>query len=68
MLSASAATCIDDITSAPFAQFLDFTDEIDPEFKTHDEDGAWPSTIDDFVAWAREEIEAGRGPDAMDES
>jgi len=35
--------------------FLEFTREIDPDFKSHDFDAAWPSVIDDFVTWAQEQ-------------
>lgn len=42
--------------------FLEFTADIDQHFSNHDEMGAWPSVIDDFVAYAKEETEAGRGP------
>lgn len=44
--------------------FLDFTDEIDANFKTHDFDAAWPSQIDEFVEWAQ----ARHTGEAMDES
>ncbi|WFD30400.1 Scaffold-type E3 ligase [Malassezia sp. CBS 17886] len=34
-------------------QFLEFMREIDPAFANHDFDAAWPSVIDEFVAWVR---------------
>ncbi|KDN43900.1 defective in cullin neddylation protein 1 [Tilletiaria anomala UBC 951] len=55
------------VSKDTWALFLEFTKEIDQDFKNHDEDGAWPSVIDDFVYWARDEIAAGRGPNAMEE-
>ena len=46
--------------------FLDFTKEIDSDFQNHDFDAAWPSQIDDFVEWARNQ--PANAGDAMDES
>lgn len=43
------------ITKDTWMQFLDFTNEIDADFATHDFDAAWPSVIDDFVEWARKQ-------------
>ncbi|KAJ9106824.1 hypothetical protein QFC19_002952 [Naganishia cerealis] len=34
--------------------FIDFLRSIDKDFKEHDEEAAWPSTIDAFVEYARE--------------
>ncbi|PWN46762.1 defective in cullin neddylation protein 1, partial [Violaceomyces palustris] len=42
------------VSKDTWTQFLDFTREIDQDFKNHDFDAAWPSVIDDFVEWARE--------------
>ncbi|KAG6335813.1 hypothetical protein ID866_3271 [Astraeus odoratus] len=36
-----------------FALLADFIRTIDAKFKKHDETAAWPSTIDEFVEWAR---------------
>ncbi|KAG2143947.1 Cullin binding-domain-containing protein [Suillus cothurnatus] len=33
-------------------KLFDFIRSIDSQFLTHDAEAAWPSTIDDFVAWA----------------
>lgn len=43
------------VTRDTWTQFLEFTREIDPAFERHDFDAAWPSVIDDFVAWARKQ-------------
>ncbi|KAJ9113641.1 hypothetical protein QFC22_005949 [Naganishia vaughanmartiniae] len=34
--------------------FIDFLRGVDKDFKEHDEEAAWPSTIDAFVEYARE--------------
>ncbi|WFD05676.1 nucleolar complex protein 14 [Malassezia vespertilionis] len=41
------------ISKDTWTQFLEFTREVDPAFQEHDFDAAWPSIIDEFVAWAR---------------
>ena len=41
------------ITRDTWTQFLEFTHEKDA-ITTHDFEAAWPSLIDDYVAWARE--------------
>lgn len=41
------------ITRDTWTQFLEFTHEEDA-VRAHDFDAAWPSLIDDYVAWARE--------------
>ncbi|KAG8700126.1 Scaffold-type E3 ligase [Ceratobasidium sp. 394] len=38
----------------------DFIKTIDDKFENHDLEAAWPSTIDDFVDWAKEKIQAGQ--------
>lgn len=38
----------------------DFIKTIDDKFEEHDLEAAWPSTIDDFVDWAKEKIQAGQ--------
>ena len=43
------------ISKDTWTQFLEFTQEIDPHFATHDFDAAWPSLIDEFVEWARKQ-------------
>ncbi|KAH8112152.1 DUF298-domain-containing protein [Phellopilus nigrolimitatus] len=42
------------ISKDTWMMFLDFVRAIDANFEKYDETAAWPSTIDDFVAWARE--------------
>lgn len=57
------------ISKDTWTLFLDFTKEIDASFSNHDVDAAWPSQIDEFVEWAKEQpAEAGLQADAMDES
>jgi DCN1-like protein 1/2 len=41
------------ISKDTWAMFLAFLRSIDAKFETYDIYGAWPSTIDDFVEWAR---------------
>ncbi|KAN0060902.1 Scaffold-type E3 ligase [Thecaphora frezii] len=54
------------VSKDTWTQFLDFTKEIDPDFTNHDFDAAWPSVIDDFVEWAKEN--KGGSKDGMDTS
>ncbi|EJD04875.1 DUF298-domain-containing protein [Fomitiporia mediterranea MF3/22] len=42
------------ISKDTWSMFLDFIQAIDSKFEKYDETAAWPSTIDDFVGWARE--------------
>ncbi|KAJ7493495.1 Cullin binding-domain-containing protein [Mycena latifolia] len=49
------------VSKDTWVMFLDFARTIDAQFKTYDAEGAWPSTIDDFVEWARERIAAQGG-------
>ncbi|KAM6492981.1 defective in Cullin neddylation protein 1 [Amanita muscaria] len=36
--------------------FLEFVRSIDSKFQNYDEEGAWPSTVDDFVEYARKRL------------
>ncbi|KAL5525275.1 DCN1 [Sanghuangporus sanghuang] len=42
------------VSKDTWQMFLEFVRVIDAKFEKYDETAAWPSTIDDFVAWARE--------------
>lgn len=44
------------VSKDTWSQFLEFTQEIDPSFASHDFDAAWPSVIDEFVEWARKQL------------
>jgi DCN1-like protein 1/2 len=46
------------ISKDTWAMFLIFLRTIDAMFETYDMEAAWPSTIDDFVEWARERLKA----------
>ncbi|SAM77774.1 related to DCN1-scaffold-type E3 ligase [Ustilago bromivora] len=52
------------VSKDTWVQFLDFTKEINQDFSNHDFDAAWPSVIDDFVMWAKENLPS----DGMDTS
>ncbi|KAG1856739.1 defective in Cullin neddylation protein 1 [Suillus subluteus] len=41
------------VSKDTWMMLFDFIRSIDSQFLTHDAEAAWPSTIDDFVAWAR---------------
>jgi len=41
------------VSKDTWMMLFDFIHSIDSKFLTHDAEAAWPSTIDDFVAWAR---------------
>ncbi|KAK4685586.1 hypothetical protein P7C73_g4561, partial [Tremellales sp. Uapishka_1] len=43
------------ISKDTWSLFIDFVRSIDSDFKEYDEEAAWPSTIDDFVEYARKE-------------
>ncbi|OWZ78094.1 defective in Cullin neddylation protein 1 [Cryptococcus neoformans Bt85] len=42
------------VSKDTWALLVDFARGIDKDFKEYDEDGAWPSMIDDFVEYVRE--------------
>ncbi|KIR60386.1 defective in Cullin neddylation protein 1 [Cryptococcus bacillisporus CA1873] len=42
------------VSKDTWALLVDFARSIDKDFKEYDEDGAWPSMIDDFVEYVRE--------------
>jgi len=44
------------VSKDTWVMFLDFIQSIDAEFSTYDTDDAWPSTIDDFVDYAKKRI------------
>jgi len=46
------------ISKDTWRMFLDFLRTIDTKFDTYDMEAAWPSTIDDFVEWARVRLRA----------
>ncbi|KAJ7703954.1 defective in Cullin neddylation protein 1 [Mycena rosella] len=46
------------VSKDTWVMFLDFARTIDARFATYDAEGAWPSTIDDFVEWARARVES----------
>jgi len=44
------------VSKDTWAMFLEFVRSIDSEFENYDMEEAWPSTIDDFVGWAKERL------------
>ncbi|KAG9217845.1 hypothetical protein PLEOSDRAFT_1067985 [Pleurotus ostreatus PC15] len=44
------------ISKDTWIMFLDFVRTIDSKFTKYDMEAAWPSTIDDFVEWAKQRI------------
>ncbi|KAJ7868529.1 defective in Cullin neddylation protein 1 [Mycena olivaceomarginata] len=48
------------VSKDTWIMFHDFIRTIDAQFKTYDLEAAWPSTIDDFVEYAKERVQAGR--------
>ncbi|KAG8717131.1 Scaffold-type E3 ligase [Ceratobasidium sp. 395] len=48
------------VSKDTWAMLPDFIKTIDDKFENHDLEAAWPSTIDDFVDWAKEKIQAGQ--------
>ncbi|KAG9103918.1 Scaffold-type E3 ligase [Ceratobasidium sp. 370] len=48
------------VSKDTWAMLPDFIKTIDDKFENHDLEAAWPSTIDDFVDWAKVKIQAGQ--------
>ncbi|PBK85653.1 hypothetical protein ARMGADRAFT_1036103 [Armillaria gallica] len=46
------------VSKDTWSMFLDFVRSIDAKFEKYDAEEAWPSTIDDFVEWARERLKS----------
>ncbi|KZV63523.1 DUF298-domain-containing protein [Peniophora sp. CONT] len=44
------------VSKDTWSMFLEFVKTIDGQFENYDETESWPSTIDDFVAYARERL------------
>ncbi|KAJ7258086.1 defective in Cullin neddylation protein 1 [Mycena haematopus] len=49
------------VSKDTWVMFHDFVRTIDARFEAYDEEAAWPSTIDDFVEYARERLKARGG-------
>jgi len=47
------------VSKDTWAMLPDFIKTIDEKFENHDLEAAWPSTIDDFVDWAKEKLQEG---------
>ncbi|KAJ7896941.1 Cullin binding-domain-containing protein [Mycena leptocephala] len=47
------------VSKDTWVMFLDFVRSIDARFETYDMEAAWPSTIDDFVEYAKERVARG---------
>ncbi|KAJ7123697.1 Cullin binding-domain-containing protein [Mycena epipterygia] len=47
------------VSKDTWVMFLDFIRTTDARFASYDMEAAWPSTIDDFVEWARARVAAG---------
>jgi len=47
------------VSKDTWAMFLEFVRSIDANFKKYDPESAWPSTIDDFVEWAKKRLAVG---------
>ncbi|KZS95493.1 defective in Cullin neddylation protein 1, partial [Sistotremastrum niveocremeum HHB9708] len=50
------------ISKDTWAMLPEFIRSIDSKFETHDLEAAWPSTIDDFVEWAKARLASGTAP------
>ncbi|CAE6475757.1 unnamed protein product [Rhizoctonia solani] len=48
------------VSKDTWAMLPEFIKVIDEKFEKHDLEAAWPSTIDDFVEWAKEKIQGGQ--------
>ncbi|KAI0043410.1 DUF298-domain-containing protein [Auriscalpium vulgare] len=49
------------VSKDTWTMFLQFVRTIDSKFEEYDLEAAWPSTIDDFVTWAKARVDA-QGP------
>ncbi|KAJ7038883.1 Cullin binding-domain-containing protein [Mycena alexandri] len=47
------------VSKDTWVMFLDFVRTVDARFETYDMEAAWPSTIDDFVEWAKVRVAGG---------
>jgi len=47
------------VSKDTWVMFLDFVRTIDARFEKYDMEAAWPSTIDDFVEWAKQRLASG---------
>lgn len=50
------------VTKDTWNLLLEFVTNVDPRLSNYDFDGAWPTMIDDFVVWAREQMTAQLNP------
>ncbi|KAB5592265.1 DCN1-like protein 1 [Ceratobasidium theobromae] len=48
------------VSKDTWAMLPEFIKVIDEKFENHDLEAAWPSTIDDFVEWAKERVHEGQ--------
>jgi len=46
------------VSKDTWSMFLDFVRTIDAKFEKYDPEAAWPSTIDDFVDWAKTRLQS----------
>ena len=46
------------VSKDTWSMFLDFVRTVDSKFEKYDPEAAWPSTIDDFVDWAKARLQS----------
>jgi len=56
------------VSKDTWTMFLDFVRTIDSKFRKHDDESAWPSSIDEFVAYVKNEKLGSVKPDPLPES
>jgi len=49
------------ISKDTWTMFTEFVRTVDSKFEKYDMEAAWPSTIDDFVEWAKAHLNSGAG-------
>ncbi|KAH7910629.1 DUF298-domain-containing protein [Hygrophoropsis aurantiaca] len=49
-----------------WSMMLEFCRTVDPSLKDYEADGAWPTLLDDFVAWKKSQTTAANNADATD--